>query len=253
MFANYKEAFVNKDIADLDRMAHLMNSNNSNCNNTTIEVPRSSVSPSSYEEYTEELTPVTKLSRQLNAPLNKPESSFTYFSTQGNLTSGINQADKFKYLANNTNVNFPNQYTSMMIKDLVKKELDEKKAADNSGEYIKKINTLVDIIADKNKTPKASSIFIDEKMEHIKNCDNCKMEFMRLLSSTDNNGHISIPSKTQEEEQIINTTTDTNRDDILDNIKKYFKNLDMSDVLVGVLIGLIVLFTLDILRKSKKL
>lgn len=264
MFANFHEAF-NKSVNEMEELDYLAQELNNNSN---------------------EGLPQQNHSNENNLENNN---EFKYFSVQGNLTNDINRSDYYKYIKHKNYKNkkeekkdevtdYDNSYYDnkkkynkeykTLLKELIEKDLEVKHNKKKTIEYKEKIETLIDIIKDKQNNDinhdkhqeKQHIDILDEKFEHIKNCQMCRKNFMSTFNLTNSthiypiNNHYVIKPELQPKlyESKEHPTNNLSINEVFTQIAKYISKNDIKNVILAVLIGIIIIIILDTFKKSKR-
>lgn len=260
MYASYKEAFGAGEIDELDKMAQAMNNTVKDKSTVLKAVEHPSKIP--------DITQVTS------------GQQFKYFSTQGNLTSDVNESNYYKYLGQGIPIQRPLKQPitnesyeepkmvekpeyQTLLNELARKDVEVQKNKQRNNEYQDKINTLIDILRDHHNTDMTSGDSLDNKLEHIKVCKACREEFVKLLN---NKNHVfeqtkcSKPSKPYPiasqpvPVKVVHATQNPEKpsESLIEGFGKLIENTNTKDIVIGILIGVIILLLLDTIQKPKR-
>lgn len=263
MYASYGTAFGGGDMEELDKMAEAINNSTKEKSNNFKSFEHPSRIP--------DMTQVTS------------GQQFKYFSTQGNLTSDINQSNYYKYINKGVPIPKPQKVEDSeeepksetklierkdyetVLRELAKKDIEVQKNIEKTSDYQNKINTLIDLLRDHHTTDMTGGKTLDDKLEHIKSCKACREEFDRLLNNTNHvfkQQECNLPNYYKSKPYPINSAPLLNKVTHLtqnpekpsESVIEGFGNLfgNSKDIVIGILIGVIILLLLETMQKSQK-
>jgi hypothetical protein len=270
MYANINEAF-SSGMEELDEMAYKMNENTKKQLSRDVyqDVEKQfNTAKIRVQEVHDKITPESISKTNIERP-------FKYYSPQGNIAEGIDDVDHYEYIMHGTNVNTlknnkdldsvksvdkdisPKEYKTL-LKELIRKDLEVQRVTQN------KVDTLMDIVRDHHITDKMSPLSLEQKLEHIKICHQCKKQFLTLISTQDNHifnkGYNKISDEYHYRAQpisssITHSTAKPENSTITPTIESFtnlFARTNIKELVVAILVGIIIILLLDAYKKSKK-
>lgn len=247
-YSNINDAFNITEYDELDKMAREYNNK---CNNNYFNKD-------------------TK-NNDKNNSIQDQSNKFNFFSTQGNLT---NQSSTFDYNSESNNsdkfifditdkssnkINFEQE-----SKDSFMTSLNDNKKYNYSEKYNDNLCKLVNIIKSSHIEDSSSSDNINDAIDHIKVCYKCRKNFKTLINNNnnknnknnkinknndynyDNNDHIFFNKKNTVENDnkliVENFNNPNNSFNILES--------DIKNIIITILVGIGIIFILDIFWRS---